>query len=127
MFNKVSLAVVTLGSAIALTVPAFAQSANPMVDKDLRVLRVSTGVCDSAKQEMAAWAARIEGHGSYAVPVYPANASIDCAEPAAVLPVGQSWGFDDQKAADIAAMSQCQANLPDGFDSCAIVGQSFDK
>jgi len=127
MFNKMSLAVITLGSAIALAAPVLAQSASPMIDKDLRLLRVDAGLCDSAKQDMAVWAAGIEGHGSYAVPVYPASAQLDCAEPAAVLPVGQSWGFAEQKAADIAAMSQCLDNLPDGFDRCAIVGQSFDK
>ena len=53
--------------------------------------------------------------------------TIDCAEPAAVLPTGQSWGFSDQKAADVAALSQCEASLPDGFDHCAIVGQSYTK
>ena len=53
MFNKVSLAVITLGSAIALSAPAFAQSANPMVDKDLRMLRVDAGLCTSAKEAMA--------------------------------------------------------------------------
>ena len=44
MFNKVSLAVITLGSAIALSAPAFAQSANPMVDKDLRLFKTANGV-----------------------------------------------------------------------------------
>lgn len=127
MFNKVSLAVITLGSAIALSAPAFAQSANPMVDKNLRMLRVDAGLCTSAKEAMVDWAAKIDGHGSYAVPVYPASVTIDCAEPAAVLPTGQSWGFSDQKAADVAALSQCEASLPDGFDRCAIVGQSYTK
>lgn len=127
MFNKVTLTALTLGSALALSTPAFAETPVPLVDKDIRVLRVDASLCDSAKEDMASWAAGIKGYGSYAVPVYPASVTIDCAEPAAVLPVGQSWGFDDQKAADIAAMNECEANLPDGFESCALVGQSFDK
>ncbi|WP_420005820.1 hypothetical protein [Arenibacterium sp. LLYu02] len=127
MFNKVTLTALTLGSAVALSAPAFAETPVPLMDKDIRVLRVDAGLCDSSKEDMASWAAGIDGYGAYAVPVYPASVTIDCAEPAAVLPVGQSWGFADQKAADIAAMQQCEANLPDGFDSCALVGQSFSK
>ena len=127
MYKTLTLAAVTLGSAVALSAPAFAQNTPPMVDKDIRVLRVDADICDRAKQDMASWAATVDGRGAYAVPVYPASVTLDCAKPAAVLPVGQSWGFDDQKAADIAAMSQCEANLPDGFERCALIGQTFVK
>ncbi len=129
MFTKLTLTALTLGSAVAVAAPAFAADPAPaaLAAEKVRVLNVAQGVCESSKAEMVSWAAGIDGYGSYAVPVYPASVSIDCAEPAAVLPVGQSWGFDDQKAADIAALNECQANLPDGFDSCVLIGRSFDK
>jgi hypothetical protein len=127
MLKKVTLTVIALGSALAISAPAFAQSANPLVDKDLRLLRLDAGVCDSSKQAMVNWAAKIDGHGSYAVPAYPVGVDVDCGSSSNVLPIGQSFGFSDQKAADIAALNQCQATLPSGFDRCVIIGQSYKK
>ncbi|KUP93809.1 hypothetical protein [Tritonibacter horizontis] len=129
MFKTLSLTAVTLGSALALSTPVLAQSEAeaPVIVKNPRILEIDASICDRERSNLANWAAKTDGYGSYAVPVYPAGVTLDCEKPAAVLPVGQSWGFDDQKAADIAAMQECTESLPDGFERCALIGRSYDQ
>ena len=79
----------------------------------------------SSKQQMVSWARKIDGFGSFAVPRYPADQTVDCSASGATLPIGKSWGFGDQQSADAAALAACTANLPSGFKTCAVIGQSF--
>lgn len=119
MPTKFAYSVLAAGFAIAVAGSAIAQ--------DQRVLRVSKGICPAFKEQLFDWAGSVEGHGAYAVPALPAGQSLDCDTPSAVVPTSQSWGFQDQKAADFAAMAQCKSTLPEGYKRCVIVGQSFTR
>ena len=119
MITKFAFSIVAAGLAITVANSAMAQ--------DQRVLRVKGEVCPAFKETMIDWAGKIEGHGSYAVPALPAGSNVDCGDASIVVPTSQSWGYDDQKAADFAALAHCQDTLPDGYNACVIVGQSFDR
>ena len=119
MITKFAFSIVVAGLAITAASSAMAQ--------DQRVLRIQGEVCPTFKDTMIDWAGKIDGHGTYAVPALPAGASVDCSDASTFVPTSRSWGYDDQKAADFAALSHCQETLPDGYKACVIVGQSFDR
>lgn len=98
-----------------------------MAEDKARVLRVTSGVCPEFKETLFDWAGSTEGHGTYAAPALPLGSTVDCDDPSNIVPTSIASGYSDQKAADFAAMSHCESNLPEGFSRCVIVGQSFDK
>ena len=125
MYKSVALAAALSTLSLGIAAPAVAGNPMKMSSDTPRILRISKGICASSKQQMVSWARKVDGFGSFAVPRYPAGQTVDCSASGATLPIGKSWGFGDQQSADAAALAACTANLPSGFKTCAVIGQSF--
>jgi len=109
-------------AAVALTLfttPVFAESGAA------RILRLVGPICEDFKPTLKSWASRIDGHGSYAVPVAPRSMKLSCDNPGPAVPVGQSFGFDSSFPADQAALKYCNDKKPADFKSCVIIARSL--
>ncbi len=130
MFKTLTLAAAALGSTLALSAPVTAGSyATPATVKPTRILQLDSTICAHEREALIGWAANTYGYGAYAAPKFPASVTVACdsAVAQAVQPVGVSKGFSDQKSADLAAMNECKANLPDGFQRCVLIGRSYNQ
>ncbi len=111
----------------ALALASLAPAGQALADDTQRVLRVSKGVCPDFKADLVAWAGKTEGRGAYAVPIAPKDASFDCDNPGPIVPTGFSFGFDEQKAADLLAIKECTARMPEGYRGCVVVARSYPR
>ncbi|NIZ12368.1 hypothetical protein [Phaeobacter sp. HF9A] len=130
MFRKTKVIALATAALLGVTGASYAATSAPQETEILvqpaRMLHLASGVCEQAKLDMIDWAAHSDGYGAYALPVFASSEHVSCDQPAAVLNNGAASGFFNQKAADHEAVTLCEANLPAGAGSCAVVGRSFD-
>ncbi|MGH1576365.1 hypothetical protein [Planktotalea sp.] len=104
--------------AATVSSPAFAGG-------EARVLRIVPGLCEDFKGTLKTWASGIKGHGAYALPIAPRSMNLSCDNPGPIVPVGQSYGFDNMFEAEQAALNYCEEHKPTGFSDCLIVARSL--
>jgi len=99
----------------------------PVAAEDVRVLRINTGICESARPDLIKWASVTEGYASYAVPVAVNKLDGNCTAQGTTVPAAYAEGFTNKLEADEAAKARCLATLPEGYVGCAVVANGFNR
>ena len=106
---------------------AVATSFTSAAAADVRVLRINTGICESARPDQIKWASLTEGYTSYAVPVAVNMLDGNCTAQGTTVPAAYAEGFTNKLEADEAAKARCLATLPEGYVGCAVVANGFNR